>query len=76
MFNISGFIDQAMSKLGALDEAINRSTFGRVFRLDGCGHVSSFFLLVIFTSQILSQVFTYLFSRCPWYDVYNLHHDS
>ncbi len=29
-----------MEKFSALDQRINRSTFGRVFRLDGSGHVS------------------------------------
>lgn len=42
MFDLSESIDKAVAKIHALDERINRSTFGRVFRLDGSGHVSSF----------------------------------
>ncbi|KAI1468927.1 permease family-domain-containing protein [Daldinia caldariorum] len=35
---IDGFIDRVMNKISTIDERINRSTFGRVFRLDGSGH--------------------------------------
>ncbi|XXH00439.1 hypothetical protein Hte_006784 [Hypoxylon texense] len=38
MFDIGDSIDKAVAKIHALDERINRSTFGRVFRLDGSGH--------------------------------------
>ncbi|KAI1768707.1 xanthine/uracil permease family protein-like protein [Hypoxylon sp. FL1150] len=38
MFDLGDSIDKALAKVHALDERINRSTFGRVFRLDGSGH--------------------------------------
>ncbi|KAI1645718.1 permease family-domain-containing protein [Daldinia loculata] len=38
MPNIDGFIDGVMNKVASVDDYINRSTFGRVFRLDGSGH--------------------------------------
>lgn len=40
MFDLSESIDKAMAKFAAIDDRINASTFGRVFRLDGSGHVS------------------------------------
>ncbi|OTA94357.1 hypothetical protein M434DRAFT_10748 [Hypoxylon sp. CO27-5] len=38
MPSLAGFLDSLLSKLNRIDERINRSTFGRVFRLDGSGH--------------------------------------
>ncbi|OTB05234.1 hypothetical protein M426DRAFT_57254 [Hypoxylon sp. CI-4A] len=35
---LANFIDKSVNKLNAVDERINRSTFGRVFRLEGSGH--------------------------------------
>ncbi|KAL7625551.1 hypothetical protein AAE478_004771 [Parahypoxylon ruwenzoriense] len=38
MLDLNGFIDKWMAKFASVDDRINRSTFGRVFRLDGSGH--------------------------------------
>ncbi|KAI1133849.1 xanthine/uracil permease family protein-like protein [Hypoxylon sp. FL0543] len=38
MAAVSGLLDSLMNKLSLVEHRINRSTFGRVFRLDGSGH--------------------------------------
>ncbi|KAI1098240.1 xanthine/uracil permease family protein-like protein [Jackrogersella minutella] len=38
MPDFSGLIDQWMGKFALIEDRINASTFGRVFRLDGSGH--------------------------------------
>jgi AGZA family xanthine/uracil permease-like MFS transporter len=42
-------MDKIIKAIGSLDTKISKSTFGRVFRLDGCGHVSSLNDLLIAT---------------------------
>lgn len=36
----SAFLQSALNRISTFEECINCSTFGRVFRLDGSGHVS------------------------------------
>ncbi|KAI8958549.1 permease family-domain-containing protein [Daldinia sp. FL1419] len=41
MPDLYGFVDRVMTSMSTLEDRINHSTFGRVFRLDGSGHEKS-----------------------------------
>ena len=40
MPDLGALVDSSMNKVASIEDRINGSTFGRVFRLDGSGHVS------------------------------------
>lgn len=67
MPDLGALVDSSMNKLASFEDRINSSTFGRVFRLDGSGHVSQ---NCLFYLQLLNS------TSSPRIDVLNRRHPS